>query len=119
MVTVDIAFATPIPIGHQVELRWFEETSSGLFGTKEKDLPFIPLVKDLSTGIEYVSSDLYPHAGGHAPQQPLELDNELKPELNEIRTLRGEVTACRVIMVQWSDQSVQTRLWVKPEGSSA
>lgn len=116
MRNVLVLYAAPIPVGHRVELRWYTQVSSGLFGgNKETAREFEPVVIDLETGIEYASDHAYTGGGVKRPDEPVELSPVVTAEPSAV--LRGTVRACRVIHVRrFSDLDVQTYLTIEPEG---
>jgi hypothetical protein len=86
----------PIPVGHRVELTWFERTQERLFGADQQyvddDEPYI---RDLDTGIAYTvgwhhyESVLMP---GHNTRMPA----EALPTLRAVSQVVGRVTACQI-----------------------
>jgi len=84
MVTVELSFLAPIPVGHKVELTTYRKMldPTRMLYESWADLP---AVKDLDTGIEYTSVIL-----------ELELGKQ-ETWLEVEQTVVGRVTACRVI----------------------
>jgi hypothetical protein len=115
METVTVIYSAAIPVGHRIEVRWFEASSAGVFGTKTEEQPHQPLVRDIDTGIEYMGDWMLKHAGSKRPKRALEVDEHVKKELEVVRTLVGTVRRCRVVTVAWSDYDVQTHLDVEPD----
>jgi hypothetical protein len=110
---VVFVYAAPIPVGHRVEIRWIRRTSKGLFGgTSAEDRAAEPIVRDLDTGIEWVSDHAHVNESGMKyPDQPIALSSEAVGETSHL--LRGVVRACRVVHVRrFNDLDVQTELIV-------
>jgi hypothetical protein len=111
---VTCIYCAPIPVGHRVEVRWFEASSAGVFGTKTASQPDMPLIKDLETGVEYLGDWLYNHNGTKRSKRALAIDEHIKKELQVVRTLVGTVSRCRVVTVAWSEYDIQTHLDIEP-----
>ena len=109
-----VLYAVPIPVGHRVEVRWYAQVSSRLFGgTAETPREHEPQIVDLDTGIEYASDHAYAGGEGKRPDTPLELAPTITAAPG--RVLRGVVRACRVIHVRrFSELDVQTYLTIEP-----
>jgi len=116
MQRIDFVYSAPIPVGHRVQVTWFRVSKSGLLGKRSDDRPFEPAIKDLETGIEYVSDFTLPHSGAKLPDVPLDVRNE-PPEGAEVETvLEGRVAFCRVVTIRgFADYDVQTTLVIDPE----
>lgn len=119
MEEVVVVYQAPVPVGHRVEIRWYQQTKEGLFGGKKtKERPFEPVIKDLDTGIEYLT-DFLPGAntGGKLPDIPLRVDLDALKTGEVTRTLVGRVVSCQVVTIRgFSDYDVQTHLMIEPEG---
>jgi hypothetical protein len=116
MELVTCIYSAPVPVGHRIEVRWFQASSGGgVFGNKTEEQPHQPLIKDLDTGIEYMGDWMLKHSGSKRPKRALEVEEHLKHELEVVRTLVGTVRRCRVITVAWSEYDVQTHLDVEPD----
>ncbi|KAB2886337.1 MAG: hypothetical protein F9K40_22125 [Kofleriaceae bacterium] len=115
MRNVLVLYAAPIPVGHRVELRWYTQVSSGLFGgSKETARELEPVIVDLDTGIEFASDHAYTGGGVKRPDEPVEISPVVTGEPSSV--LRGTVRACRVIHVRrFSELDVQTYLSIEPE----
>jgi NAD(P)H-hydrate repair Nnr-like enzyme with NAD(P)H-hydrate epimerase domain len=112
-----VIFQAPIPVGHRVELVWYEVVVDGLFGTSRKERPHEPVITDLDTGIVYVSDRLLVTPGMKRPKEPLEVSDGLDGDAKEVRRVRGVVRACRVVTIRsFSDVDLQTELTIAPEG---
>ena len=59
METFEILFAVPVPVGHRVELRWYEAPTGGFFGNKAEVRPHEPQVIDLDTGVTHAPGWMY------------------------------------------------------------
>lgn len=116
MRNVVVLYAAPIPVGHRVEVRWYTQVSSTLFGgSKETDRESEPVIVDLDTGIEFASDHAYTGGGVKRPDEPIELSEVVTAEPSSL--LRGVVRACRVIHVRrFSELDVQTYLAIEPAG---
>ncbi len=119
METYQLLFAAPIPVGHRVELRWYEHEVVGLLSGRrfERDA-YRPLVKDLDTGISYGDFDLFHHGSvlSLSQDQPTSLTDEPHPKHRLADSVVGRVVSCRVashMTREWS--KVQTTLHVEPE----
>ncbi len=110
-----ILYAAAIPVGHRVEVRWYTQVSSKLFGgTESTSRDHEPVIVDLDTGIEYASDHAYTGGGAKRPDEPIELSEGVTGEPSGV--LRGTVRACRVIHVRrFSELDVQTYLTIEPE----
>jgi hypothetical protein len=113
VVTVLIA---PVPVGHRVELTWFEEVSRGLVPGQERvdDRPHQPLIRDLDTGVEYASDWVLGVSRRRRPDVPFELGEVPRTELRVQRRATGVVRACRLVTVRgFPELEVQTHLEVE------
>lgn len=110
-----VLYAVPIPVGHRVEVRWYTQISSPLFGgSRETARHHEPVIVDLETGIEYASDHAYTGGEVKRPDEPVELSPVLTGESS--RVLRGTVRACRVMHIRrFSEIDVQTYLSIEPE----
>jgi hypothetical protein len=125
------AFPAPIPVGHDVEVTVFESVvhvTKGLFTettrVDRKPAPYLPLVRDLDTGIVYADQSHFEGAdGGDGSPEAVEahrvtLRDRLlpSPTLAAVETVRGRVTECAVIGNVWvypDDRRAHTRLVVE------
>ena len=75
MLSVIVVHATPIPVGHRVELTWHEEVQRGLVPSQVRTdyRPHQPVVRDLDTGVEYSTDWGFGHGGRTAPDAPGEV----------------------------------------------
>lgn len=88
--------AAPIPVGHRVELQFFER-DTGFFSVEYNEQLDMPLIRDLETGVEYAPEWLFKReARDHlGPSSPRVL--EMSPTVRPTRSLTGTVVACRVV----------------------
>jgi hypothetical protein len=117
MEEISVIYAAPIPVGHRVEIRWYSRSKAGLFGaSKTQSREFEPVIKDLNSGIEYLSDFVVERGSAKYPKVPLKVASELLEDLEVSRTLVGKVTACRVVTIRgFSEYDVQTHLSIEPE----
>jgi hypothetical protein len=123
--TYTLQHVAPIPVGHRVELQFFEEAGSGgLFKKGEANL-HEPMVRDLDTGVIYAShwhfvdrasitqTSYFTKVNAYPPA-PL-------PALKPAGRVLGRVLACRVITECMGSQifKVQTTLTIAPEAEAA
>lgn len=113
---VVVGYQAQIPIGHRVEVVWYEVVESGMFGKKARSWPHEPLITDLTTGVEFASERWLEHASTKQSHRPLEVSDELIAGARVLQRLKGIVRKCRVITVRgFSDFDVQTALQIEPE----
>ena len=110
-----VIYAAPIPVGHRVEVRWYTQVSSRLFGgDKETPRDHEPVIVDLDTGIEFASDHAYTSGGMKHPDQPVDLSPTATADPSTI--LRGTVRACRVVHIRrFSELDVQTHFSIDTE----
>lgn len=112
---VVVMYQAPIPIGHQVEIVWYEIIESGLLGKKARSWPHEPLITDVTTGIEYASERWLVSSGVKHGGRPVEVGDELAPGARVLQRLKGYVRKCRVITIRGHEFDVQTHLSIEPE----
>jgi hypothetical protein len=107
-------YAAPIPIGHRVELHFYER-DLGFFSVGYREQRDVPLVLDVETGIEYAPTWLFKH-------DPLEMMEDatraVEPSLavQPTRSFAGRVIACRVVTgMVGADWTIYTYLTVREE----
>ena len=115
--TVTVPYIAPIPVGHRIELRFFT-AEKGVFKKHKELQSYLPLLRDLDTGIEYGHIDHYKHLIGFTPCPLPPHDYPLAPrtdlEWAEPRTAR--VVSCRIVTEAWSTSyQAQTTLVVELE----
>ncbi|WP_437723519.1 hypothetical protein [Sorangium sp. So ce861] len=124
--TYTLQHVAPIPIGHRVELQFFEEAQfAGLFKKDQAQVNVNePLVRDLDTGVIYAShwhfverasmtqATLFAKVNTYPPN-PL-------PSLKPAGRVLGRVLACRVLTECVGSQifKVQTTLTIAPEAEA-
>lgn len=112
-----VIFQAPIPVGHRVELEWYDMHDAGFFGTNRKPRPHEPVVTDLDTGVVYMSDRLLFTSGVKAPHTPLEVGERLSEDAKPVKRVQGIVRACRVVTIRsFGDIDLQTELTVEPQG---
>lgn len=109
--------AAPIPVGHRVELHFYER-DLGFFSFNFCEQTDMPLVCDLDTGIDYAPAWLFKHE----PREMLEKDArrvlELSPSVKPTRSITGRVIACRIISgFEGADWTIFTYLTLQEETS--
>ena len=112
-----VIFQAPVPVGHRVELVWYDLHDAGFFGgTNRKTRPHEPVVTDLDTGIVYLSDRLLFSLGSKSPDTPLEVSEGLSESAKPVKHLRGIVRACRVVTIRsFADIDLQTELTIEPQ----
>ena len=114
---VVVMYQAPIPIGHQVEIVWYEIIETGMLGGKKaRSWPHEPLITDINTGVEYASERWLTSAGVKHAGRPVEISDELADGARVLQRLKGVVRKCRVITVRGHDYDVQTALSIEPDG---
>ena len=100
METYELLVLAPVPVGHQVEIRWYKKQIKGLLsGTRWQEFPHSPVIKDLDSGIVYGTFDCFWDSGVAATlkmDSPTELGEQVLPQLELKKTVTGKVAACRV-----------------------
>lgn len=95
-VTLECVGTYPIPVGHRVEVRMFE-VATGLLGRGRESRPQQPWIVDLNTGIVYGHGWQYTNLDMLTPWVPVQLNPEVRGDLNEIWRVTAVVDACRVV----------------------
>lgn len=113
---VVVQYQAPIPIGHQVEVVWYEVIETGLLGKKARSWPHEPLIIDVNTGIEYASERWLASTGVKHHGRPVEIGDELAAGVRVLQRLKGVVRKCRVITIRGHEFDVQTALTIEPDG---
>lgn len=104
----------PIPVGHRVQILWYEIVESGLFSTSRVMRPHEPIVIDQNTSVVYCSDRSFSRGNTKAPNEPFEVSEALAHGAQLARRVEGTVRACRVITIRtFSDIDVQTELTVE------
>ena len=109
-------YAAPVPVGHRVEVTWFEEVTRGLGGGPPRidQREHQPLIVDLDTGVRYETDWMLGASRRRSPDAPYEVGEVVRTELREARRLEGVVRSCRVVTVRgFPEYDVQTLLEVE------
>lgn len=116
MRTVTVIGAVPIPLGHRIEVTWYErDKSPGFFGGGAPTVERLdhPRIQDLDTGIVYLDAQLahrlHPHGfqPGKVNTRAVGVPDDLRPA----EVLVGKVTLCQ--LTAYSDDQVET--WLEVE----
>lgn len=116
--TVVVVFAAPIPVGHRVELTWFEVVRPGLVPGQERtdDREHQPVVRDLDTGVSYTTDWVVGVERRPRPDAPYRVGDGPRADARPSATLRGVVRACTVITIRgYPEVDVQTELRIAPD----
>lgn len=106
-------YVAPIPVGHRVEVTWTEEVRRGLVPGQDRtdSRPAQPILRDLDTGVVYLSDWSVGPGRRRGPDLPHEVGVALLPDHRVARIVRGRVTACRVVTIRSTPVlDVQTHL---------
>ncbi len=111
IVVVQVA---PVPVGHRVEVVWYEEVSRGLAGQERvDDRPHQPLIRDLDTGVEYVTDWTLGTSRRRRPDAPYETGEGPRADLRVQRRVTGVVRRCQLVTIRgFPELEVQTHLEV-------
>ena len=112
---ITVVLVAPVPVGHRVQVRWYEEVLRGLVpGQERRDgRPSEPVIEDLDTGITYQSEWPVGASRRRSPDEPYELGAMILPDHQLVRTLEGICSACRVVTIRgYPDLEVQTHLQI-------
>jgi hypothetical protein len=108
--TVRAIGCIPIPVGHEVEVTWYEvETiSTGFLGGEKKDVvPIeIPVIRDVETGIRYGFLAHFVERGSYRAGEINVERHVLRGDLNVRDSLRGTVTACSIVSIGFEGRAV-------------
>ena len=100
MKTFELLVLAPVPVGHQVEIRWYKKQIKGLLsGKRWKEFPHSPIIKDLDSGVVYGTFDCFWDHGAAVAldmDSPTKLSEEVLPQLELQKAVKGKVVACRV-----------------------
>jgi hypothetical protein len=114
---VVVVFAAPVPVGHRVEITWYEAVSRGLVPSQERvdEREHQPVLRDLDTGVEYATDWFVGASRRKRPDAPYEVGDGARAELREQRRVEGIVRRCRVVTIRgYPDYDVQTHLVLEP-----
>lgn len=93
-VTIECVGSYPIPVGHRVEVRMFA-VPTGLRGRGRESRPQEPWIVDLDTGVVYGHGWQFRTMTSLTAWQPVELQSELRTDLDEVWRATAIVEACR------------------------
>lgn len=100
MKTYELLVLAPVPVGHQVKIRWYKKQIKGLLsGKRWKEFPHSPIIKDLDSGVVYGTFDCFWDHGAAVAldmDSPIELGEQVLPQLELQKTVTAKVAACRV-----------------------
>ncbi|MEM9866003.1 MAG: hypothetical protein AAF938_30650 [Myxococcota bacterium] len=108
-----VKFAAPIPLGHEIEVVWYEVIKTGWSGVSAEDRPYVPRIVDRTTGIEYLNATLVSGGGIWDTSQPLSISEEVRAPFEECRVLIGTVRRCRLVTIGSNEVGIQTHLRVE------
>ncbi|MDC0668051.1 hypothetical protein [Nannocystis radixulma] len=113
-----VIFQAPVPVGHRVELTWYDLVDAGFFGgTNRKTRPHEPVVTDLDTGIVYLSDRVLDTPGMKSPDTPYGVSDAISKIATQVKSVRGIVRACRVVTIRsFAEIDLQTELTIEPQG---
>ena len=115
-----LAYGVPVPVGHQVVVRWYHlrQKNRGLFGSGEDTFetrPYLPMVEDLDTGIVHCPDWMLETPSVRTSGEFMPVSEGPRRELEVEKMLRGRVTACRIVTIRRAHHDVQTELTVEPQ----
>ena len=100
MKTCELLVLAPVPVGHQVEIRWYKKQIKGLLsGKRWQGFPHSPIIQDLDSGIVYGTFDCFWDHGVAATlsmDSPTELSEQVLPQFELQKVVKGKVVACRL-----------------------
>jgi len=115
--TITVPYVAPIPVGHRVELHFYME-EKGVFKKQKALNPYLPLIRDLDTGVEYGHMDHYMKVLGlsSVPLPPHDYPLSPRSDLEWTDIIKARVVSCRVLTEAWSDEyQAQTTLVIELE----
>jgi hypothetical protein len=100
----------PIPVGHEVEVTWYEvETiSTGFLGGEKKEVEPIdvPVIRDVETGIRYGFFAHFVERGSYRAGEINVERHVLRSDLSVRDSVRGTVTACSIVSIGFQGRAV-------------
>lgn len=111
-----VVLVAPVPVGHRVEVVWYEEVSRGLVPGQERvdDREHQPLITDLDTGVAYGSDWVWGVSRRRRPDVPYEIGGRPRSELRVQKKVTGMVRACRMVTIRgYPELEVQTHLTIE------
>lgn len=115
---VVVVFVAPIPVGHRVEITWYEVVRPGLVPSQERvdEREHQPVVRDLDTGVVYTTDWVVGVERRSRPDAAYRVGDRPRTDARAKDTLRGVVRACRVITVRgFPEVDFQTELVIAPD----
>ncbi len=115
--TITVPYVAPLAIGHRVELHFFNE-EKGVFKRQKTPNPYLPLIRDLDSGVEYGHMDHYKKVVGFSavPLPPHDYPLSPRTDLEWTDIVTARVVSCRVLTEAWSDDyQAQTTLVIERE----
>ena len=101
----------PIPVGHRVEITWYqeEETTTGLLGgDKTKVTPIeTPVVVDVETGVRYGLLAHFDEGSAYRGGQINIQEHRLRDSLVSTEHLVGKVTACSIAQIRFEGRGYE------------
>ncbi|MFK8002602.1 MAG: hypothetical protein AB8H86_23635 [Polyangiales bacterium] len=110
-----VKFAAAVPLGHQVEVVWYQVVKDGWSGVKIEEFAYLPQITDLDTGIEYLNAHLVADTGSWRTMEPRSVSDDINAPFEVQRVLRGKVRRCRLITIGNYEIGIQTHLDIEPE----
>ena len=115
--TVTVPYIAAIPVGHRIELHYFNE-EKGVIKKRKVLNSYLPLIRDLDSGVEYGHMDHYlkVRALSAVPLPPHDYPLSPRSDLEWADIVTARVVSCRVLTEAWSDEyQAQTTLVVELE----
>ncbi len=120
--TIVFIGSLPIPVGHQVEVTWYEvETvSTGFLGGEKKEVDpiAVPLVLHVDAGIRYGFLKHFVDRGSYRAGEINVERHVLRSEMRERDKIRGTVKACSIVSIGFEGRGVdqlETELTIELE----
>ena len=113
MEQVVVVFAAPVPVGHRVQVTWYEKVEAGLVPSQVRtdSRPAQPVIRDLDTGISYETDWAIGHGGKGRPDTPHDVADAPLADFRVERRISGVVRRCRVVTLRaLPTYDVQTHL---------
>lgn len=109
-------FHAPVPVGHRVQVVWYECLQGGIFGSTTALLEHEPQIIDLVTGIEYISDKLTGTSGEKVALKPLAFGPGVDARAKPRYQLVGVVQRCRIVSHRtFGELEAQTELTIVPQ----
>jgi hypothetical protein len=114
-----VVFVAPVPVGHSVEITWYEHVQEGLVPSQSRvdSRPAEPVIRDLDTGITYMTEWAVGSQRRKSPDAAYELGDDLLADYQEAKQVTGKVLWCQVVTIRGYPQvDVQTHLLIEIDG---